>query len=323
MPTYEYRCLGCGKRVAIYQSFEEYGRKPVHCPKCASNKLERRIGRVRVARSEESRLDSLSDPSDWGDVDEQDPRSMARMMRKMGQEMGEEMPGEFDEVVDRLESGENPDSIEQSMPDLAEGGGDEDFWLPASLGSRPRGWEGSGHAQARGAEIANLRSLGAPRVDGTPKAAWEQSVEDMAEARDCRRRARRILLTPPFPFRGEAEVRDIPPPPSPAAICQPEAAPPSVSRPPLGLCFSRLQIGAYAMRHAFWTVHRRSLPAGRRALPCLCCREGDEAHAPPEHQPPHLPAEYGSIRPRKRSQESFSLDHPVQGSPSTARTLNL
>jgi putative FmdB family regulatory protein len=127
MPTYEYRCLDCGKRVAIYQTFEEYGRKPVHCPKCGGANLQRRIGRVRVARSEESRLESLSDPSDWGDVDEQDPRSMARMMRKMGQEMGEEMPGEFGEVVDRLESGEDPDSIEQSMPDLAEGGGDEDF----------------------------------------------------------------------------------------------------------------------------------------------------------------------------------------------------
>ena len=52
---------------------------------------------------------------------------MARMMRKMGQEMGEEMPGEFDEVVDRLESGEDPDSIENSLPDQGQGGGDEDF----------------------------------------------------------------------------------------------------------------------------------------------------------------------------------------------------
>jgi Flp pilus assembly protein TadB len=48
---------------------------------------------------------------------------MARMLRKMSDEMGEEMPPEFDEVVDRLEAGEDPESIEKSMPEL--GGGDD------------------------------------------------------------------------------------------------------------------------------------------------------------------------------------------------------
>ena len=84
MPTYEYRCLDCRKPLAIYQRYEEYGRVAVACPHCGSANLQRRIGRVRVARSDESRLDSLSDPSGWGDVDENDPRSMARMMRRMG-----------------------------------------------------------------------------------------------------------------------------------------------------------------------------------------------------------------------------------------------
>lgn len=125
MPRYDYRCQNCGKRSVIFQSYAEYGRKKVKCPHCASSELQRLIGRVRVARSEESRLDQLSDPSGWGDIDENDPRSMARMMRKMGDELGEDMPSEFDEVVDRLEAGENPEEIEGSMPDL--GGGDEDF----------------------------------------------------------------------------------------------------------------------------------------------------------------------------------------------------
>ena len=39
----------------------------------------------------------------------------------MSQEMGEEMPPEFDEVIDRLESGQSPEEIEESMPELAEG----------------------------------------------------------------------------------------------------------------------------------------------------------------------------------------------------------
>ena len=125
MPRYDYRCQSCKKRSVIFQTYAEYGREKVKCPHCGSAELQRLIGRVRIARSEESRLDELSDPSDWGDVDENDPRSMARMMRKMGSELGEDMPGEFDEVVDRLEAGEDPDEIEESMPDL--GGGEDDF----------------------------------------------------------------------------------------------------------------------------------------------------------------------------------------------------
>ena len=121
MPTYEYRCEECDRRASIVQRYEEYGVVDVKCPHCGSDKLKRLINRVRFARSEESRLDSLADPSAWGDFDENDPRSMARMMRKMGQEMGEDLPEEFDEVVDRLESGESPEAIEESMPDLGMG----------------------------------------------------------------------------------------------------------------------------------------------------------------------------------------------------------
>jgi len=127
MPRYDYRCQSCKKRSVIFQTYAEYGRNPVKCPHCGSLELQRLIGRVRIARSEESRLDELSDPSDWGDVDENDPRSMARVMRKMGSELGEDMPGEFDEVVDRLEAGENPEEIEESMPDLGGENGDDDF----------------------------------------------------------------------------------------------------------------------------------------------------------------------------------------------------
>lgn len=127
MPRYDYRCQSCKKRSVIFQTYAEYGRKKVKCPHCGSVELQRLIGRVRIARSEESRLDELSDPSDWGDVDENDPRSMARMMRKMGSELGEDMPGEFDEVVDRLEAGEDPEDIEDSMPDLGGDNGDDGF----------------------------------------------------------------------------------------------------------------------------------------------------------------------------------------------------
>ncbi len=129
MPAYEYRCLDCRKRVSIYQTYAEYGRQPVSCPKCGSANLKRLITRIRVVRSEESRMDSLSGESDWDSVDEEDPRAMARMMRKMGQEMGEDLPPEFGEVVDRMEAGEDPDEIEKDFPELSGSGtgGEDDF----------------------------------------------------------------------------------------------------------------------------------------------------------------------------------------------------
>jgi hypothetical protein len=63
---------------------------------------------------------------DWADVDENDPRAMARMMRQMSEEAGEDMPPEFDEVVGRLEAGESPEEIEQTMPELGEPDADFD-----------------------------------------------------------------------------------------------------------------------------------------------------------------------------------------------------
>ena len=85
--------------------------------------LTRLVSKVAALKSEDARLESMADPSKLGDVDENDPKSIARFMRKMGGEMGEEMGPEFDEMVGRLEAGENPEDIEKSMPGL---GGPED-----------------------------------------------------------------------------------------------------------------------------------------------------------------------------------------------------
>lgn len=125
MPIYEYRCQSCQNRVGIRMSFAEYGKKKVACPLCGGKDLRRVISRVRVAKSEDRRLDDMSDPSVFGDVDENDPKSMARALKKMGREMGEDLPPEFNEITERLESGESPDAIEQSMPELG-GAGDGD-----------------------------------------------------------------------------------------------------------------------------------------------------------------------------------------------------
>lgn len=122
MPIYEYRCNDCRRRVSVFwRSFSEIGVTRPSCPRCGSENLTRLVSRVAVVRSEESRLEALADPSSLAGLDENDPKSMARWMRRMSQEMGEDLGPEFGEVIDRLESGQSPEEIEEAMPDL---GGD-------------------------------------------------------------------------------------------------------------------------------------------------------------------------------------------------------
>jgi putative FmdB family regulatory protein len=130
VPIYEYRCHDCKRRVSIFwRSFSDIDTDSIACPRCGGNKLTRLVSRVRLVRSEESRLDDMADPSSFPDLDENDPKSLGRWMRKMqsefGAEMGEGLGPEFDEVVGRLEAGEDPEEIEKSMPELmGEDGGD-------------------------------------------------------------------------------------------------------------------------------------------------------------------------------------------------------
>jgi putative FmdB family regulatory protein len=121
MPNYVYLCLSCKRRFEIFMTYNEYGTRPVSCPHCQSDKVKRRIGRVRFARSEESRLESLAVLGSLEGL-EDDPCALGRMMRQMSSEMGEELGPEFDEVVGRLEAGQSPEDIEKEIPDLGEGG---------------------------------------------------------------------------------------------------------------------------------------------------------------------------------------------------------
>ncbi len=123
MPVYEFRCQSCQNKVGVRMNYADYGKKQPVCPVCKSKKLTRSIGRVRIAKSEDRRLEDLSDPAFMGDVDENDPKSIGRAMKKMGKEMGEDLPPEFEEITSRLEAGEDPESIEKSMPDLGGGEG--------------------------------------------------------------------------------------------------------------------------------------------------------------------------------------------------------
>ena len=120
MPIYEYYCGVCRKRVSVFfRTMSSASDANAVCPQCSGQQLRRLVSRVAVLKSEESRMDALADPSLMAGLENEDPRALAHMMRKMSDEMGEPLDGEMSEVLGRLESGESPDAIEQSMPELA------------------------------------------------------------------------------------------------------------------------------------------------------------------------------------------------------------
>ncbi|MDP2959553.1 MAG: zinc ribbon domain-containing protein [Longimicrobiales bacterium] len=120
MPIYEYRCNGCRRRVTVFQRTIQAAAAPA-CPHCGGGDLTRLMSRVAVVRSEESHLDSLASDASLADLDESDPRSVARWARRMGRQMGEDLGPEFDEMVERMEAGEMPDDGEGGEEELPEG----------------------------------------------------------------------------------------------------------------------------------------------------------------------------------------------------------
>jgi putative FmdB family regulatory protein len=104
MPIYEYDCDNCHRRTSVL-TMRVSETVEVVCRHCGSAAMNRLMSRFATPRSEDSRMDALADPSKFGDLDENDPKSVARMMRRMGREMGDEFGGhEFEEAVDEIES---------------------------------------------------------------------------------------------------------------------------------------------------------------------------------------------------------------------------
>lgn len=114
MPIYEYRCRDCGKRSSLLVLNVRNPPSPA-CTHCQGSTLERILSRFASPKSEEARLESLADPGRFGDVDEQDPKSMARLMKKMGQEMGEDMG---DDVEAALAESSDEEGTETTDTDI-------------------------------------------------------------------------------------------------------------------------------------------------------------------------------------------------------------
>lgn len=88
MPIYEYRCQGCGRRVALFFRSISGASQP-RCPHCGSGDLTRLVSQVAVLRPWGESLDWVPDAESLDDVDEDSPQEVARWARRLREEMGE------------------------------------------------------------------------------------------------------------------------------------------------------------------------------------------------------------------------------------------
>lgn len=116
MPIYEYRCRDCRKRSSLLLLSYKEKAEPI-CPYCGSRQLARIMSRFATVKSEDARLESLGDDPSLGNVDENDPASVARFMKTMGKEFGDELGDDFESAVDEAVESER-DAPETPDPDV-------------------------------------------------------------------------------------------------------------------------------------------------------------------------------------------------------------
>jgi len=140
MPIYEFYCPDCHTVFSFFSSTVDTQASPA-CPRCARPALGRRPSRF-AALSALGKSDESEEPSPFGDLDDsrleramdslagemeglsdseaENPQHLARFFRKFGEASGLEPGPRMEEMLHRLERGEDPDALEEEY------GGDPD-----------------------------------------------------------------------------------------------------------------------------------------------------------------------------------------------------
>lgn len=114
MPVYEYRCKSCRRKVSVYvRGFS--GTPEVVCNFCGSKDLIRLFSTFAMGRTDMDIYDDiLSDPDLTNRMMANDPTALVEWSRRMGGTEGEKTP-EYQEMVERLERGENAEGVMAEM----------------------------------------------------------------------------------------------------------------------------------------------------------------------------------------------------------------
>lgn len=139
MPIYEFYCRDCNMLFNFFSAKVDTQVRPP-CPKCGHPQLERRPARFATLRGEaeaedplsalgEDKIESVMESmaSDLDRLDEgaeEDPRVMARLFRRFGDAAGLEPGAKMQELLSRLEAGEDPDRLEEELGSAMDEEGD-------------------------------------------------------------------------------------------------------------------------------------------------------------------------------------------------------
>lgn len=140
MPVYEFLCRPCN-RIYSFHSFRVDTEKVPACPRCGSADMHRVPSRFAARRApaaavsegggdpagdERAEREMMRLAAELEGMDENDPRQMARAVRRMTEIAGEPVTPAMEEMIRRLEAGEDPERIEEELGDaLDEEIGDE------------------------------------------------------------------------------------------------------------------------------------------------------------------------------------------------------
>ena len=142
MPVYEFYCSDCHTIFNFLSRRANTDKRP-DCPRCGRTELELQVSNFSISKrhGEQTSIDGMPDideaklekalmgmAGEMDRMDENDPRQMAKIMRKLSEATGMNLGSGFDEAISRLESGENPEKIEEEMGDLLGGQDMADFF---------------------------------------------------------------------------------------------------------------------------------------------------------------------------------------------------
>jgi len=136
MPIYEFLCPQCNVIYSFLSRRVDPAKVPP-CPKCGAEDLRRVPSQFGVVASRKvAGSGSSGDGPDVDDprverelmrfaselegMDENDPRQMASAVRKMAEIAGEPVTPAMEEMIRRLEAGEDPDEVEEDLGDALE-----------------------------------------------------------------------------------------------------------------------------------------------------------------------------------------------------------
>jgi len=117
MPIYEYRCSKCRRRVDIFVQGFSPPTNP-SCTKCGSKELSRIYSAFAVRKSKQDKSvydDILSDSKLTQGLMRNDPRALAEWTRKMSRAADEDITPESQEIMNRLDKGEDISEMVDTM----------------------------------------------------------------------------------------------------------------------------------------------------------------------------------------------------------------